>query len=112
MAGEEGECPVSVTPGLQRSEPGQGREPGPGEEGRGLVAMCHVSSGPSQSLWGRMTTSRTEPVLALCQMTTPRSDNIGRPGSCQLEHGTHATCKNMKNGRSKESNFTIEQTFI
>ena len=44
MAGEEGECPVSVTPGLQRSEPGQGREPGPGEEGRGLVAVGHVSS--------------------------------------------------------------------
>ena len=44
MAGEEGECPVSVTPGLRRSEPGQGRESGPGEEGWGLVAVGQVSS--------------------------------------------------------------------
>ena len=43
MAGEEGECPVLVTPGLQRSEPGQGRELGPGEEGWVLVAVGQVS---------------------------------------------------------------------
>ena len=34
---------VSVTPGLRRSEPGQGRESGPGEEGWGLVAVGQVS---------------------------------------------------------------------
>ena len=44
MAGEEGKCPVSVTPGLQRSEPGQGLESGPVEEGWGLVAVGQVSS--------------------------------------------------------------------
>ena len=78
------------------------------------MAVGHVSSqlrAESETVV-TIAISRTEPELAVCRITISRSDNIGRPGNSKCDHGTHATCKNMKNGRSKKSNFTIKQTFI
>ena len=73
---------------------GQVRRAGPGGSGSHVSSQLSAESETVVII----AISRTE---ALCHNTSPRSDNIGQPGNNKCDHGTHATCKNMKNGRSK-----------
>ena len=54
----------------------------------------------------------SEPVFAVCVLTSPRTDDIGRLGQSNCEHGTLATCKYTCKTDGVKKYFHIKHTSL